>query len=280
MTFLVVIASSGFAYGVSPSVLRNWLPTQLDRNLYALRTEVDRTKTKNGAKVTLKWAYADERFVAVGLRTQPAKYAPSLFDDTVGNEAKFPPYVQITDTSGQDFDTVGGGTWLPPHRTGAEAVFDAPEGLEPGRKHRFRLEVPLGTQRKLVAKPGPFVFKFKIPVRPVPTIEVNQTGKKKGIPVTLERVVDSPVLPQAVVCFEPPDDKYHWMPWLKDDGSYGKVTTAPYKLGKGCWSLPMGREVEGRTSVTVAYLEGMSRSLTPKRIRGPWTFEFKAPDDP
>ena len=55
----------------------------------------------------------------------------------------------------------------------------------------------------------------------------------------------------------------------------------------------MEAPVEGRSSVTVAYLEGMPRNLeemprgdsstgamqiTPKRIRGPWTFEFEAPD--
>ena len=50
MTFLVVVVSSGFAYEASSSVLWNWLPTQLDRNLYALRTEIDQTKTEDGAK--------------------------------------------------------------------------------------------------------------------------------------------------------------------------------------------------------------------------------------
>ena len=75
--------------------------------------------------------------------------------------------------------------------------------------------------------------------------------------MTLRRVVASPVVPQAVVCFEPPDDGHDWMPWFEDDGSYPKVVSAPQKLEDGCWSLTMDRAVEGRTSVAVARLEGM-----------------------
>ena len=132
---------------------------------------------------------------------------------------------------------------------------------------------------------GPFVFDFEVPVRPAPTIRVGQEVEAEGIEITLERVVDSPVLPQAVVCFEPPDDEHSWTPWLKDDGVYEKVTSAPQNLGDGCWSLTMGRAVEGRTSVTIANLEGWPRggppagttTFNPKTIRGPWTFEFEAP---
>jgi hypothetical protein len=278
------------------------LSTQPDVNLSALRTEVDQTKTADGVRVTLEWAYADERYVAVGLRTQRLDgsretqgsdsivYAPSLWDDTDGNEAEFPPHLQITDASGQDFDAVGGGTLLGPGRTGADATFDAPEGLEPGREHRFRLEVPLEEEPRVGVKvsgrpePGPFAFDFEVPVLPAPTIEVDRTVEAEGVEITLERVVDSPVVPQAVVCFEPPDDEHRWMPWFEDDGHYAKVGSNPQNLGNGCWSLTMDHAVEGRTSVTVAYLEGMPRgglptgakSFRPKVIRGPWTFEFDA----
>ena len=187
-----------------------------------------------------------------------------------------PPHAQITDASGQDFDTVGSGTLSGPQRTGAEAVFDAPEGLEPGREHRFRLEVPLQDSPALSGKPeaGPFVFVFEIAVLPAPTIELNQKVEAQGITLTLERVVDSPLLPQAVVCFEPPDDEHSWMPWLKDDGVYEKVTSVPQKLGDGCWSLTMGAPVEGHSSVTVVQLEGHPKGpLDPSA----WTFEFEAP---
>ncbi len=279
------------------------LSTRPDANLAALRTELDRTKTSDGTKVTLDWAYADARYVAVGLHTQrldgpsgsqesdAVVYAPSLWDDTVGNEAELPPYVRITDASGQDFDLVGGGTLLGPDRTGADATFDAPEGIEPGQEHRFRLEVPLMEEPRVGVKvsgkpePGPFVFDFEIPVRPAPTIELNQRVEAEGVAMTLRRVVASPVVPQAVVCFEPPDDGHDWMPWFEDDGSYPKVGSTPQKLEDGCWSLTMDHAVEGRTSVAVASLEGMPTGpldsgqprVKPKTIRGPWTFEFEAP---
>lgn len=102
----------------------------------------------------------------------------------------------------------------------------------------------------------------------------------------LERVVGSPLLPQAVVCFEPPDDERSWMPVLKYGESYEEgVGTSPRKLEDGCWSLMMVAPVEGRSSVTVTNLEGMPRGGPPpgtttinlKTIRGPWTFEFEAP---
>ncbi len=57
----------------------------------------------------------------------------------------------------------------------------------------------------------------------------------EGIAITLERVVDSPVLPQAVVCFELPDNEHSWQPWLEDDGTIEKVVSYPSELGKGCW---------------------------------------------
>jgi hypothetical protein len=102
--------------------------------------------------------------------------------------------------------------------------------------------------------------------------------------MTPRRVVVSPVVPQAVVCFEPPDDWHRWTPWFDEDGSYPKVGSAPQKLEDGCWSLTMDRAVEGRMSVAVANLKGMPTGpldsgptrVNPKTIRGPWTFEFEA----
>jgi hypothetical protein len=306
--FSVLILVAGAYAASSPigDLLRSGLPgpaghgvgehaggEQPEDRLHALSTDIGQTQTADGARVTLDWAYADERFVAVGLHTPDLGGAsvlePSLVDDTVSNEAKLPPHIQITDASGQDFDTVGGGTLQGPQRTGPEAVFDAPEGLQPGPKHRFRLEVPLQEGPALSGKPeaGSIVFVFEIPVLAAPTIELNQKVEAEGIVITLERVVDSPLLPQAVICFEPPDDEHSWMPFLRWDESYEEgVGSSPQDLGDGCWSLMMVAPVEGHSVVTVTNLEGMPRgdpppgttTIDPKTIRGPWTFEFEAPD--
>jgi hypothetical protein len=264
-----------------------------------LRTEIGQTQTEDGARVTLDWAYADEKFVAVGLKTRDlagtqksegsdsgsGMLEPSIWDDTVGDESELPPYVRITDVSGQDFDTVGGGT----RGHLADVTFDAPEGIQPGRRHHFRLEVPIQEGPALSGEPeaGPFVFDFHVPVHPAPTVEVNQEVEAKGVTLTLKQVVASPLLPQAVVCFEPPDDEHSWTPFLKYDESFERaVGSAPQKLGDGCWSLEMAAPIEGRSSVTVTDLEGFptgpldpneAGAVNPKTIRGPWTFEFEVP---
>lgn len=266
-----------------------------------VRTEIGQTQTADGARVTLDWAYADERFVMVGLRMQGIDGArksggvdrgsrsvalePLIIDDTVGNEDEFPPYVQITDRSGQDFDTVGGGTG----GQSAEAVFDVPEGLEPDREHRFRLRVPLqaGSVAPLKPEAGPFVFDFEVPVRPAPAIEIDQEVEVQGITVNLKQVIDSPANPQAVVCFRPPDSDHDWRPLLRYDPAYETTPgSSPQQLGNNCWMLGMAETVEGRSSVVVASLEGMPRDVAPtpsgsidtRTIRGPWTFEFEAPE--
>jgi len=301
-----VYASSG----VVGELFRQGLPGTVepgsDRES-GLRTRIDQAQTADGARVTLDWAYADEKFVMVGLDTQdlgkaqkpkdfdmdfgPILLQPSIFYDTVGDEDDLPPHVRITDASGQDFDAVGGGA-LSASR--AEVVFDAPEGLEPGRMHRFRLEVPLEKSEGPSGKPGerpdagPFVFHFEVPVRPAPTIELNRKVEANGITLTLERVINSPAQPQAVVCFQPPDDEYRWQPWVSyDAGPEALTPSEPQPLGDGCWSVTIGEPVEGPSSVKVTELlgfpkaEGTVRGVEDgKGIEGPWTFEFEAPEAP
>ena len=261
--------------------------------------EMGLTKSADGAKVTLQWAYADEEFVVVGIEardlslkrwtegpqgTDPVVLQPVLIGEEGENEAKLPPRVDLTDGSGENFTEVDGMTQYP----GAVAVFEAPKDLKSGREHRFRLEVPLqehGMPGMPGEKPaaGPFVFNFEIPVHPVPVVEVGQEVEAKGITLTLERVVNSPSRPQAIVCVDAPDGQHLWTPWLERNGLPVDAATAPRRLEDGCWSLTMGDPVEGRSSVTVAYIHGIPRSASDpdedgKEIRGPWTFEFEAPD--
>lgn len=253
------------------------------------------TKTSDEATVTLEWAYADARTVVVGIEARdlngvqkingyPSVLQPVLLGEENENEAGLPPRVDVTDASGEDFTNVDGMTQYP----GAVAVFETPENFEHGREHRFRLEVPLdeaGMPRMPGDKPksGPFVFNFKVPMQPVPEIEVNQTIEAQGITLTLDRVVNSAGRPQAIVCVESYDDKYTLTPWLEREGMPVDAATAPRRLKDGCWSLTMGDPIEGRSSVTVAYVHAFPRSASNpnedgKKIRGPWTFEFRAPE--
>lgn len=268
-----------------------------------LKTQIGQTQTADGARVTLDWAYADEEFVMVGIRAldlregdrenteslrDPAMFQPILVDDSSGseanrgNEAKFPPRVDIADGSGQDFDLVDGVTQYPD----ATAVFAASESIEPRARQRFRLEVPLeeygmpGTGPNDKPAAGPFVFDFDVPVQPAPIVEVNQKVEANGVTLTLKRVVNSPGRPQAVVCVEPPDDEHFWTPRVKYSGGLPEdEMVSPLQLKDGCWSLTLENPVRSDSSVTVTKLDGMPRtSERMKTIRGPWTFEFVAPN--
>jgi hypothetical protein len=259
--------------------------------------EIGQTKTADGAKVTLERAYADEDVVVVGIeardldgpqkldgpgRMGPVFLQPSLIIEEGENESDLPPRVDITDASGEAFTLVDGTTQYP----GAAAVFEAPEGLQAGKEHRFRLEVPLSEGPMGGEKPdaGPFVFDFEIPVRPLPVVEVGQEATKGGVTITLERVVNSPSRPQAVVCFDPPNDDYLWRPSTAPTGFQREEPLPVRGLGGGCWSLTLDEPVEGRSSVTVTEIWGPPRTEQAaqededgKEIRGPWTFEFEAP---
>ena len=131
---------------------------------------------------------------------------------------------------------------------------------------------------------GPFVFEFEIPVRPYPVVEVGQEVTTKGVTLTLERVLNSPGRPQAVVCFDPPTDDYLWRPSTAPTGFQREEPLPVHQLEGDCWSLTLEDPVEGPSSVTVTELFGYPQTKQAmrgdedgKQIRGPWTFEFEAP---
>lgn len=280
--------------GVADKLFRHYLPGSEGSSL---GEEIGQTKTADGAKVTLERAYADEDVVIVGIeardldgpqkldgpgRMGPVFLQPSLIAEEGENEAELPPRVDVTDASGEDYVNIDGMTQYP----GAAAVFEAPEGLEAGKEHRFRLEVPLSEAGMPGEKPdaGPFVFDFEVRVQPLPAVEVDQKATKGGVTLTLERVLNSPSRPQAIVCFDPPNEDYEWRPSTAPTGFQREEPLPVRGLGGGCWSLTLEEPVEGRSSVTVTELFGYPRTEGAiqgdedgKEIRGPWTFEFEAP---
>ena len=103
--------------------------------------------------------------------------------------------------------------------------------------------------------------------------------------MTLDRVVNSPARPQAVICFRPPDDKHEWYPLVETQPADREpIETLP--LGDGCWSAPLYDRTEGHSSVTVTSLDGFPTDETatgpemmqPKMLAGPWKFDFEFPE--
>lgn len=283
-------------------------------------TEIGQVRIDGGAKVVLEYAYADTKFVVVGYTVQdlredrnidghPSELSPIQIDDTdrtpEQEKADLPPRVNLTDASGQDFDTAEGGVtyhvddpddvmWAKPN----VAIFTPSKGLEPGARHRFHLDVAL--EESGIFRPGetsapydetpgvgPFAFDFEVPVRPIPVVEVGQKETVKGVTLNLVRVLNSPGKPQAIVCFQPPDDEYHWRPSTAPTGFQFEEPLPADALGNGCWSLTIEDPVAGRSTVKVTEIWGAPRTERAmrededgKEIEGPWIFEFEAPVPP
>ncbi len=288
--------------------------------------EIGQEQTIDGARVTLEWAYADKEFVVISYSVKdleddrrnaehPVQLEPIFVGKDDAEAGRGPAYrATLTEEGGEELGMIDGTFEVAGPGDGPEilrmpkansAVFEVPEGLEPGRNHRFHLEIPLeevptfsstkeGEQGiRLEPRPpiGPFVFDFELPVRPAPTVELNQKVEASGVEMTLERVVNSPARPQAVICFEPPDDKHEeWHP-LVEPYPADREPIEPLPLGNGCWSAPLYDRTEGRSSLTVTELMGVPgediggpgedalepEMMQPKMLPGPWKFDFEVP---
>jgi hypothetical protein len=223
-----------------------------------------------------------------------------------------PDVVDLTDESGTDFRMVnnsGQSSEGPDNMARGPlqnmAAFKPGQRLEPGEKHRFRFEVPLVQsavvpleEKQLPAEPfedRPFVFEFEIPVRAVPVVEVDQKVTAEGVTLRLERVMNSLGKPQAVVCYKAPDDEHSWFlhggkgTYEGGWGSSGSMKGVP---PADCQTLQLQGPLEGRSSLEVTTIEGMPDCRTEnaeaaeacyerigeRMIRGPWRFEFEAPN--
>ena len=260
-------------------------------DLSSSRTELDQTRTAEGARVTLRWAYADENSVEVGFTVDDLQRGRRLGGHPVELQPAYFAGVRLTDESGTEFrlDQGGGATAPGPNSVSEEplpnsAVFEAQGGIEPGSWHRFRLEIPV--LEVPVTSPGkgeeapearrvdePFVFVFEAPVRPAPVVEVNQKATASGVTLTLERVTDSPGQPEAVLCLEPHPEVRGWVP-----GGEDLAVEAPLPVaGEGdCLQVPLSRRLDGPSSLTVEQVE-LNPADDGEVIRGRWTFEFEAP---
>lgn len=272
---------------------------------------MSRSRVVDDARITLESVRADEEFVIMGFTVQDLKDdrrnagMPVALDPMLASgppEALPPQCGRLTDEAGSYFDLVRARIESPDPGDGPErvrapkahtAVFAPPENLEPGSKPRLRFEVSLhqwavrpsleeaeGLRSKPRPPIGPFVFDFEVAVRRVPVLEVGQEAEANGITLTLERVVNSLANPRAIVRFDPPSDGRVWVPRLRRDWLPVSEAAAPGRQEGSRWSLAMGEPAEGRSSVVVEYLRGVTPGGSPDGIRvicGPWTFEFEAP---
>jgi hypothetical protein len=330
--FLLVLLVCAWAYSARDDLYKTYLGLQPEAQTvgpaaFAAGERLGLTKTAGGARVTLNSVYAEEQYVIVSYEVEdltsgrrvgehPAELQPligfegdeeALQKDGLGTDV-----VDLTDESGTDFrmvDNSGAVSEGPDNMVKGPlqhmVAFEPEEKLEPGDKHRFRLKVPLiespvvqPPQKRPLPEPfkgGPFVFDFEAPVRAVQVIDVGQKDTAKGVTLTLDRVINSPGKPQAVVCYEAPDDEHSW--YLHGgkgtyEGGWGSSGSMKGVSSTGCQKLQLEGPLEGRWSLEVATIVGMP--ICPAdaaeaakecfaeidegpRIRGPWRFEFDVP---
>jgi hypothetical protein len=305
---------------------------------YNASEKLQKTKTEDGARVTLNWVYVEENYVSIGYQVEdlkddrrvaghPAELQPLLGfgygKPTPREKEYFKKYnlgtdiVALTDERSTKFrmvDNLGTISGGPDNMAKGPlenlVAFKPKEGLKPSKEHDFRLQVPLYESAVVPLDekqpppepfPGdPFVFKFEVPVHAVHVIDVNQKATAKGVTLRLDRVIDSPGRPRAVICYEPPDDKHSWLSYGGAGTFQGGWSTSGW-AGTGsmrsippakCQKLMLKAPAEGRTSFEVRMLEGWPdceafkeesawQECMEKRyrsIRGPWKFEFKVPN--
>ena len=300
---VMLFGTVGFAAtGWINELFEDFVPEVQEANL---GVQLNEKLTVDGVTFTLERAYADEDNVVVG-------YSIEGFEDwndrypTTGSSV-------VTDGSGRTFEYVGGGG------IGTDPIYDAEGGerlsdlaffepsnrLDPSAEHGFRFELKLnpkaresGGQDDSSAESADktLVFDFRIPVHEVDVIEAGQTVEANGIPMTLERVENSPARTEALLCFDPPrDDEYTWVPVVprpdiaeSDVFSNESLYGAPPEEKIGCVGYDLFRSIydePGRHSLTVTRIEGRSPSAEDPRlmvlrekIAGPWTFEFEVPE--
>jgi len=304
---------------------------------YIASEKLQLTKTEDGARVTLNWVYAEENYVSIGYQVEdlkddrrvaghPAELQPLLgfgYGKPTPREEKYlkksglgTDIVALTDERGTEFrmvdnmGTVSGGPKPVEGPLENLVAFKPKEELKPSKEYDFRLQIPLyesavvplqGKQPPPEPFPGePFVFKFEVPVHAVSVVDVNQKAMAKGVTLRLDRVIDSPGRPRAVIWYEPPDDKHSWLSYGGKGTLLGGWSTSGWSATGSMRSIPPAKcqklmlksPAEGRTSFEVRMLEGWPdcdsikeesawQACMEKRyrtIRGPWRFEFKVQD--
>lgn len=307
LAVFLIVSTAAFAtagaLGVLDDLFGGYVPGVQEEDL---STPIDQTQTKDGITVTIDRVYADSEYVVVGYTveglnesegSEPFMYNPLLFLSDSDKDRAILSQEGTIEASGLKRASPA----LPEGSQALVNVFETTKPLEAGEDHRFRatvlIEGPGGTVRKdsLADIPQitkPFVFDFTVPIKDVPTVEVNQTVEAGGVPITLTEVVLSPARTSAYLCFEPPDKIYD-LPVVKTSETrifrgpepsaapvYHNRNSFHGNVRKGCatyvFDKPLYNE-PGEYSLTITELRG-SRGLANTFIEGPWKFTFEVPE--
>ena len=333
LTFLLLsLLFVVLVYSVRDDLYRTYLGLQPDaqnvgKTAYAASERLELKKTAGGARVTVNSVYAEEDYVVVGYEVEDLTEGrrvgehPAELQPLIGFEGDEEPYqkdglgndiVELTDESGTDFRMVdnsgemsGGPTNMARGPLQNMVAFEPGQRLEPGERHRFSLKIPLVEspvvapgQKRPLEQPfdgGPFVFDFEVSVRAVQVVDVSLKDTAEGVTLTLDRVINSPGKPQAVVCYEAPDDEHSWLLWGGKgtlEGGWGSSGSMKGISSSGCQKLQLRVPLEGQSALEVAAINGTR--ICPSddtkaaeecfaeidegpSIRGPWRFEFEVP---
>jgi hypothetical protein len=307
---------------------------EVGKAAYVAGERLEMKNTASGARVTLNSVYAEEQYDIVGYEVEdlqegrrvaghPAELQPLLgfgYGKPTPREEKYlkksglgTDVVALTDESGTKFrmvDNSGETSEGPDNMVEGPlqnmVAFKPDQSLEPSEDHQFRLEIPLLEsavvpieEKQLPPEPfpgKPFVFEFEVPVHPVQVVEVGQKETVSGVTLTLDRVINSLAVNQAVFCYEAPDDAHSW--FLEGGKGTTRLALAGWSSSGSkksvpraeCQELLLQGPLEGHSSVEVTMIQGepdcrsvkaeaakaCNEKIGHKTIRGPWRFEFDA----
>jgi hypothetical protein len=188
---LAVFALVGATYVVIPLLQSLWSE---DRGLQhvtqaGLARDLNLRQTINGVTVHVQKGYADANRVAIG-------YSVELPPTTPANDGPQLSVPILTDDHGNTYPSLGFST-TGDSPLGAQLHNFEPLGVTAGRDIAFTLTIPevhrapkgSGTMQVF---PGPWVFKFTLPMAAARVVERTQTFTRPGVELTITRIVVAP----------------------------------------------------------------------------------------
>jgi hypothetical protein len=255
--------------------------------------ELDLSQTINGVTVRLERAYADPNAVLLGYTVSGPKknYSSYVSELSTADGQKIPGMLTMGTVPGSEAIL---GEWDDSKRLAVITTFDSSmiQGMSSEINLKLEIEVEelsmFGSRKSLV---GPFILEFSLPLQSGKVIDVGQTAEAEGIPITLEKVVISPWVTQAVFQFHPPyDSNGHPVPIVSLELPTGTLEKSFLTTVSGYYFLGDFTDQHGDCTIVISELVfppnpppdsgGKSfkgKAEDTKRLSGPWVFHFTLP---